>query len=81
MAQTWVGQEPVVFKMDGLIKWAKEVAERDVALVSPDDAFWSSEIIEAFEHDTQLKYAMENMRYEDWRRLHPHKTKQELKDG
>jgi len=69
--QTWVGQEPPTFKMDELVRRA-----RTGGLL-----FSATEIVEAWQHDNELRQAMNTMRYDDWRRLHPHKTKEELADG
>lgn len=73
-ARTWVGQETPVFKMDELVKSAVQNPTYAVSV-----SFF--EIAEAWQHDQELKRAMETMRYEDWRRQHPHKTKQELTRG
>ena len=78
MAQTWVGQEPPVFKMDELIRFARECVDKGEGLTS---LFSAQSILEAWRHDVDLKRAMETMRYDEWRRLHPHRTKKDLIDG
>lgn len=72
--QTWIGQDVPALKMPEVIQKAK-AGNPAVYYIS------NREIVEAFDHDKELKRAMETMRYDDWRRLHPHKTKAELKDG
>lgn len=73
VAQTWIGQEPVAFKMDEVVRLARQRLDvRDNASISCKD------IIDAFNHDVALKHAMSSMRYEEYRRLHPHKTKEDL---
>ena len=75
-AQTWIGQEPPVFKMDEIVRVAKQRVAEGSGRGSW--TFSCEEITEAWNHDQELKRAMETMRYDDWRRLHPHITKQEL---
>ena len=74
--QSWMGQDIPTFKVPELFREARtRLDARDNASISCKD------ILEAWHHDNELKRAMETMRYDDWRRLHPHKTKAELKDG
>lgn len=75
--QTWVGQEPVAFKMDEIVQEARRKVETEGWLGS----IRAERIMEAFHHDQALKHAMTSMRYEDWRRQNPVITKEQLKDG
>ena len=73
-AQTWVGQEPPAFKMDELVKLAVQRPVHHIGISY-------HEIAEAWHHDVALKHAMTSMRFEEYRRQHPHVTKDALANG